>query len=61
MQITKVLLKSFKIAKMPQKPKNDPNTSKIIKLPKYPENLKYYQNIPENQKKRKEKENQNTP
>ena len=46
---------------MPQKPKNDPNTSKIIKLPKYPENLKYYQNIPENQKKRKEKENQNTP
>ena len=46
---------------MPQKPKNDPNTSKINKLPKYPENLKYYQNIPENQKKRKEKENQNTP
>ena len=46
--MTKVLLKSFKISKIPSKPKERPNMLKKhdLKLPKYPQNLKNDRNNP---------------
>ena len=51
--MTKVLLKSFKITKIPPKPKkkktkyDDTKKKNHLKLLKYPQNLKNDQNTPE--------------